>query len=1244
MPSTDTRLSLLAFPQRIFKPLLEPDAASRLVLRLFAAPTRNPLDALAPGIPAFADLSLRLHVRAVASLGDLPVPAAGTALATVELGPLPKARPTLDALAGRISIDPAPPPADPGLSRLRFLKVAPPSFLAAAGAALRGSPHLVTPDTYACAMRDALDPALRPPPPAMPGSLSWNQILSRAMRQPLLARAIGLVHEVTVELPDSGFFAEGGFVWFEPEAGTPLADAAAATPDFLKLYAARLPRLDRRAARPLFAAVLFPVRPGPPPAGAGYDEIFAEAGAYDDGFAKIVHAHQPERHDDFDVAQAGPDRLLPVQDAGIRLGWDDDQVVDWLNRQAAEDPRNPAPAVPSRDAPLGVLGYRVDVREAGNDGGELPWSSLVRAEGTLVLDGVDLGAFDGELAVEPLPGLQQRVPAPGGTRDQYWLPPYAARWPGGSLLAGDAVAQAFAGRDPSRRWFRPVDEDAVPLRYGREYEFRVRLMDIAGGGPRPSDRFLNEAFHGTGRIRFRRHAPPKDLRWNEFQSIEGERRTVMFLFRPLIGHPDALYAGHGFDPGPALLADLPAARAAKREPGLPDPDVALIRIDIDIGTLEGDPANEPGAPSPRQPLFTIPLVRPFPDDPEGALELDFRFVDVHTLDRLPAPAAEGPIVLPAGRDVHVTLRPIARPDPAMIRTGAADPALTGDPDRAELAHRDPSLEYYGSQAARIGLPARFRLREPSVDETALLAESGQPPLQAILLAPDPLPAALMRPFYPGMAWPSGADAGDALGRLAFQLGLRHDGLAFSPLPDRRRAVACSPRLAHLAAPDRGTITFGSRGDLVDRWLVAVQLRLARDWTWDSLTEEGFEVLRSVDGGPEEPAGRIPVPRALAGGGRPDGEPDRGFTDLLFIDLVDPMPETGVPAERRVSYRVVPQFRDPQPPSKPEPWTGALRLPVARPPSERPEIVSAGLAASPHISDAAYAATGPRRRMLWIELASEPANPIDLPYGRVLAWAPDPLLTGDPPSPAETADPPLSLPDEFIRAVLPDQSDDRAGADAMQPLIPTGEPRRYLLPLPPGTTRDSPLLFGFFRYEFRLGHGPAAWSTARARFGPPLRVNGIRHPPPELDCRAIRLPDRLLVTAPFARADAPGFPAATLRAMGTEIWFLLYAQAARADGKENRNILLSRRRGHPADLPVSPIAVQRAQAVWTLSEIDERAGVLALGPNPPLSVLAVEMAPSGDEELTDPLGEDLGEMRMLRASPLVPVPARCAEPA
>ena len=48
------------------------------------------------------------------------------------------------------------------------------------------------------------------------------------------------------------------------------------------------------------------------------------------------------------------------------------------------------------------------------------------------------------------------------------------------------------------------------------------------------------------------------------------------------------------------------------------------------------------------------------------------------------------------------------------------------------------------------------------------------------------------------------------------------------------------------------------------------------------------------------------------------------------------------------------------------------------------------------------------------------------------------------------------------------------------------------------------LFGMFAYEIRVGH-QKRWSTAQARFGPPLRVAGVQHPapPPSLPSGTLR---------------------------------------------------------------------------------------------------------------------------------------------
>src|SRR5260370_33704662 len=83
-------------------------------------------------------------------------------------------------------------------------------------------------------------------------------------------------------------------------------------------------------------------------------------------------------------------------------------------------------------------------------------------------------------------------------------------------------------------------------------------------------------------------------------------------------------------------------------------------------------------------------------------------------------------------------------------------------------------------------------------------------------------------------------------------------------------------------------------------------------------------------------------------------------------------------------------------------------------------------------------------------------------------------------------------------------------DLNRSTVPTWVPSRntatprsgghFLVPLPPNTDETSPDLFSFFTYELRVGHDDTRWSTAQARFGPPLRVTGVQHPAPPLTCQ------------------------------------------------------------------------------------------------------------------------------------------------
>jgi hypothetical protein len=131
-------------------------------------------------------------------------------------------------------------------------------------------------------------------------------------------------------------------------------------------------------------------------------------------------------------------------------------------------------------------------------------------------------------------------------------------------------------------------------------------------------------------------------------------------------------------------------------------------------------------------------------------------------------------------------------------------------------------------------------------------------------------------------------------------------------------------------------------------------------------------------------------------------------------------------------------------------------------------------------------------------------------------------------------------------------------------------KHYLLPLPPGLHSESPEMFGFFTYEFRVGHyrytdssirhqqGQSVWSTSQGRFGRALRATGIQHPPPTLLCMVNRDEEKLYVNAPYALAVHKG-KNVTSDPPRTELWCLLYAQVRQVDNKDFRNVLLDDKR-------------------------------------------------------------------------------------
>lgn len=1211
-PAPDS-LTLLPFPQAW-------DGAGTLTVRILALPRGNPLLPLFPGTPAFADTDLALSLKVIDGLDRLPDPADVSEEIALPAIPSADSRTLFETVAPLFNIDPAleaslPPQRRAGVAFRQFL---PESYREAFAFTGPRTPFAVTDDSWLCALDDACRKG-KPEGPPPDDRVTWGNVVAYMLRNPTLAATAGLLYEADLTLGDPQAFADGGWIYPDLAAADAYAAAVAADPTRMKVHAARIPPLGAEP-RPLFAAVLFPG----PNAGAvagNFDEIFAEAAAFDDGFAKIVHCTQARDSNPAGIDRAGGGKAS-ISDSGIDIGVDDEQLLIWMNRQVAD------PTVETRDCPMGVQGYRVDVRPAGGAGA---WSSLLRVSGPVRLPPLDMGVFEGEFAVQPAP-----VQLDNEDDGDYWLSPYIEQWRGWSMATRDPLAATVSGDDPATADgapFSAVDPLDPPLRYGQSYDFRVRLADIAGGGPAVADSALNPAEAPVATCGFRRHVRPGNLRLAGVpdapapEAPPGEIRIT----RPKLGYPAAVFADA--PDARTELANAAAAAAAGQRvvPGVSDPDVDRVQITLLVGGLSQDPDNATAGNPPLYEVLTTTRALPGGLDDTLALELEWR--DIPDIAAMADPG-NGALVLPRARTVVLRLQAIGRDD--------------------------PGLTYWAGDSYRVGPDTEITLRAAARDETALL---GQPadPIVACLLQPDPAPTT------PHMAAIKAAGQGeetdtDMVGLLANALGLQHNGMTLAAPTGERVIFGAARTLPHVLGPDGATLAINAKADIANVWVVALTIDIDRDWTWDGLSRDGIAVSRDGAG----TIGRIRPPRILsnllsAPGGASGRSVDRSKTRVVFLDVVDPAPQGGAfPTELQLSYQLSADLRDAGTAAD-GPIALAVDLPIAVPPVQTPKLVSAGRGATPYLRSEDYARTEARTRGLWLEFEEPPANPIDRYFVRVLAHAPDPMLSQDL-DPDDTVEPPLAIDPEPIRIVRPGQSDDRAGLSAMQPLIPTDSPTHFYVPLPPGLYDGAPDLFGMYTYEIRVGHyadtsGAApdfVWSTAQGRYGPALRATGVQHPPPGLTCTASRDYAGIVVTAPFADPDG------SLRRRPrppTEMWMLLYAQVTQTDGADRRNILLGRKRAalpprkdtgpsfSATHLRFAGVEQTTGRAFWASDEVARSLLAYGLPEDSDLSVLAVETLPTArpDQALSDPLGGDLGHVRLLRTSPLVAVAGGCFQP-
>ena len=1040
--------------------------------------------------------------------------------------------------------------------------------------------NAVTDDSYHCALRDQKPPIIF----TKDTQVSWGKVYAHLMRQPLMAKQAGLIYETKVQLAP-GDLEKGGWIYVDLlkdtdyyEEQNKSVNKAGADP-FIKRYGARIPALKKNEARSLFAAVLFPVmKEKESPLGI-YDELFIEVARFNEGFATIVHANQPISGN---VLKEEQDGFHPQKEAGIRLGWEDEQILIWYLRQMAVDENS----TERLDAPLGVTGYQIDMKKSTAADNE--WESLTAAKSnkSLWLEEIEIGPYNGELPYQVYP---TKIYDNTDDSGNYWLPMYFANWNNASVVLPDKTAARIYQSDDEKNTpvkvsdtYQAIDTK-TKLEYGNEYQFRVRLSDISGGTPSPlTPTLTNFSVSHLGKTLFKRYIAPHTvtvLNQDEITSNTDDHNFTgnsLKLARPVLGYPDVVYTGKYTDVVNKLADNVKAllmeqqvsgGKSGARAYGLPDPNVVSVEIKVEVETLQLDNlASDDGQEHYITLYKTYRFFMPFDENAaDGAIQVPITFVDVPVLNLtniaapFPVPAynvfigkPDGEIILPTARNIRLTIRAV------------------GEEKANYWGHenlKDSDLD------SRFGKKTVISLRQESKDELAIFTNTDDPKtLQGIYLQPDPIPVRLDSVYFKTL---QGGNEGmpDIVQRLSSQLDVAVKELTLTSQNGERLQFWCSNMLRHSLAPDNSSITFANRQELHNHWLVCTTLYIDRDWTWDSLDASSFHIRRrrkmGIDGEPltnknyqfigDLELKKVASFQAIQSG--KDGLVHREYTKIILIDVVDAKPAEGdFPDTIELQYSVEAQFKTSHDSVDKAFETGQVVLPATINPSQTPKLVAAGIALTPYIRNDKYSYSESRTRFLWLEFDKLPADLHDSIFCRVLAYSPDQLISNNHPSLMELAtDPPLSIDPEYIRVVTPESSHDHSGSNAMQKMEKSLDNDRhyYILPLPEGLYHESPELFGMFTYEFRYGHTDKIWSTAQGRFGRALRVAGLQHPAPTLSCMVNRDEKVISVNAPYATAVFNG-KNVTASPPHTSIRALLYAQVKQADGLDYRNILLNER--------------------------------------------------------------------------------------
>ena len=245
----------------------------------------------------------------------------------------------------------------------------------------------------------------------------------------------------------------------------------------------------------------------------------------------------------------------------------------------------------------------------------------------------------------------------------YWLPPYFASWRGGSLALVDSGltalhAQLAGAFTPAERAsllgreqvFAPVADAAVQLRYGRRYDFRVRLADLTHGGP--DWQVADAALPGTSilSIDFMRRHKPGPL--NRLVDVPEAEPTTIVLEKPRLGYPEALFAGASMAD---IKADFDAIRRASASTPMATGSPASARSRRLRSGRHQSAHRRRGEVVERRLATHGLLYETERDMPDARLVVPLMFEQHSTLDSFSAAQPlNGPLVLPTAREVRLT--------------------------------------------------------------------------------------------------------------------------------------------------------------------------------------------------------------------------------------------------------------------------------------------------------------------------------------------------------------------------------------------------------------------------------------------------------------------------------------------------------------------------------------------------------------------------------------------------------------